>query len=922
MPLLREGIELARRRRVVLAELIQNDPAAAIAAAVPEEVRRELPGEIVALLETRVSGLGDYIVLAELRARGGPKVEPVSRYVQLAGRKYRAYVYGRRLDETTKYDIPLHGIVLDGTIALHERALRTLDAGEAAALGLGIIDLRTSASGGPSDPILAQAGDRIYRFSAPKQAFEAEALLEKYEATLNPFPRHSTHDIMETIGRHQSDAESAIPDPESSYTEGNKNVLIIRVDFSDLVGEPRARGGTPIYTATYVKNVADTEIKPYYLESSYGATSLTNTVSTLVYRMPQTAAFYATNGSNDQLHSDARAAAAANFTLANYQRIVVLFSDLGNIPGSHITYGGLAQVGGGNAWINAEFDFRVVAHELGHTYGLLHANLWQVSDGNPISAGGFSAEYEDDFDTMGANFANDNRTDFSPWSKNRLDWIPNTKITTVTTSGTYRINRFDNSTGTGVLGLKIVKDGSRNYWVGCRRKFTDNPSMLHGAYIIWGYNGAQQSNLLDMTTPGNDEVDAALAIGTTFTDAAAHVSIRPVAEGGTSPNQYLDVQVTVLGNNDNFANAQPLDGRRGNTGGDNTNATKEPGEPDHAGNGGGRSVWYRWIAPASGGASFDTLGSNFDTLLAVYRGNAVNALALVVAADDTAVNTQSVVNFHATAGVTYYIAVDGYAGGTGNINLSWRLANEDVDFNADGKADYVLYNPSTRQTALWYLDNNLYLGGGFSPTPPVGWKVIDAADFDADGNADYFLYNASTNQSAIWYLSGRTYLRGVFGLTMASGYVPIRAADLNRDQKPDYVLYNTTSRRTVIWYLNGTAYAGSAFGPTLPAGLQLIDVADFDQDGNNDFLLYQASTRKSIIWYLSGAVYRGSAYGPTIAAGYQLVGAADFNQDGSPDYILYNASTHRTAIWYLNNSAYSASAFGPSLPVGYNLVAP
>ena len=51
--------------------------------------------------------------------------------------------------------------------------------------------------------------------------------------------------------------------------------------------------------------------------------------------------------------------------------------------------------------------------------------------------------------------------------------------------------------------------------------------------------------------------------------------------------------------------------------GTNVGATKETGEPDHAGNVGGASVWCRWVAPADGTVTFDTFGSNYDTLLAV-----------------------------------------------------------------------------------------------------------------------------------------------------------------------------------------------------------------------------------------------------------------------------------------------------------------
>jgi hypothetical protein len=146
---------------------------------------------------------------------------------------------------------------------------------------------------------------------------------------------------------------------------------------------------------------------------------------------------------------------------------------------------------------------------------------------------------------MGANFANDLRTDFNPWFKNTLGWIPDTQVLTVISNATYRIYRFDNGAATGTLALKISKDSTHNYWIGCRRSFTGNASMQNGAYIIWGYNLNQHSDLLDMTTPGNSDQDAALAVGTTFTDSAASVTIRPTAEGGTTPHEYVDVQVAI-----------------------------------------------------------------------------------------------------------------------------------------------------------------------------------------------------------------------------------------------------------------------------------------------------------------------------------------------------------------------------------------
>jgi len=249
-------------------------------------------------------------------------------------------------------------------------------------------------------------------------------------------------------------------------------------------------------------------------------------------------------------------------------------------------------------------------------------------------------------------------------------------------------------------------------------------------------------------------------------------------------------------------------------------------------------------------------------------------------------------------------------------------ASTTVEAIHNGKPDYVLYNGGTRQTAVWYMNNNVLAGSAFGPTLPADWYVIDVTDFNGDGNPDYALFNPTTRQTAIWYLSGVTFVGGLFGPTLPSGWTLVATGDFNDDCKPDYVLYNASTRQTAIWYMNNNVFVNGAFGPTLPPGWSLAGVADFDGDRNRDYLLFNASTRETAIWYLSGVTFVGSAFGPTIASGYQLQGTADFNQDGKPDYLLYNPTTRQTAIWYLNNSILLFGAFGPILPTGWNLVAP
>lgn len=105
----------------------------------------------------------------------------------------------------------------------------------------------------------------------------------------------------------------------------------------------------------------------------------------------------------------------------------------------------------------------------------------------------------------------------------------------------------------------------------------------------------------------------------------------------------------------------------------NTRATRDSGEPLHAKKGGAKSLWMAWRSPQSGIARFDTSGSSFDTLLAVYTGQTLADLHVVAADEDSGGYLTSAVTFNAEAGVEYHVAVDGYAGASGELVMSWEL---------------------------------------------------------------------------------------------------------------------------------------------------------------------------------------------------------------------------------------------------------
>jgi hypothetical protein len=150
--------------------------------------------------------------------------------------------------------------------------------------------------------------------------------------------------------------------------------------------------------------------------------------------------------------------------------------------------------------------------------------------------------------------------------------------------------------------------------------------------------------------------------------------------------------------NNNFDSASALSNN--NTGSISSSSilsTKETGEPIHANNTGGQSVWWKWTAPASGQLSIDTQGSNYDTLLAVYTGTALNALSNIAANDNDgfSIGTSSAL-LQAQAGQEYKIAVDGTNGAAGFVQLNWRLdplANANLSVSISGPSDITLGTP-------------------------------------------------------------------------------------------------------------------------------------------------------------------------------------------------------------------------------------
>ena len=115
--------------------------------------------------------------------------------------------------------------------------------------------------------------------------------------------------------------------------------------------------------------------------------------------------------------------------------------------------------------------------------------------------------------------------------------------------------------------------------------------------------------------------------------------------------------------NDNFRDAQAIQlgtAVRGTING----ATKEPGEPRHAGSLAGRSVWYGLRVKRTATVSLNTCGASFDSVLAAYSGGLLRSLEVIKFNDNgcgRGGGTGSRIAFTARRRQIYWIAVAGFA---------------------------------------------------------------------------------------------------------------------------------------------------------------------------------------------------------------------------------------------------------------------
>ena len=167
-------------------------------------------------------------------------------------------------------------------------------------------------------------------------------------------------------------------------TFGEQRTLVMLVNFQDNPAQP--------YTPDAARQVVFTDSSDFDWENSYNQTWLSGDVAGW-YTIPLSSTVCDTTALSNYANA---AAAAAGFNLSAYSRYVYGF------PANACGFWGLGSVGGNPsvAWINGNFVLRVMAHEMGHNFGLYHSH--SLDCGTTVIGSNCTAnEYGDTVDIMG-----------------------------------------------------------------------------------------------------------------------------------------------------------------------------------------------------------------------------------------------------------------------------------------------------------------------------------------------------------------------------------------------------------------------------------------------------------------------------------------------------------------------------------------
>jgi FG-GAP-like repeat len=233
-----------------------------------------------------------------------------------------------------------------------------------------------------------------------------------------------------------------------------------------------------------------------------------------------------------------------------------------------------------------------------------------------------------------------------------------------------------------------------------------------------------------------------------------------------------------------------------------------------------------------------------------------------------------------------------------------QLGTVPSDFELDGRADPVVYRPSSGQ---WWINRSIY---AYSDSTLVTWgtpgDTPTPADFDGDGKSDPAVYRPAGGGNSHWFVkTSSTGYAGSYAVHWGtSGDVPVPGY-YDNDALADPAVYRPSTGQWFIARSIGgyTTSYGFVFGVSADTPVP----ADYDGDGRTDAAIYRPSTGQ---WFVARS---DSDFTQSFAVPWGVSTdtpvAADYDGDGKADPAVFRPSTGQWLIRRSSTGYFDSLAF-------------
>ena len=227
-----------------------------------------------------------------------------------------------------------------------------------------------------------------------------------------------------------------------------------------------------------------------------------------------------------------------------------------------------------------------------------------------------------------------------------------------------------------------------------------------------------------------------------------------------------------------------------------------------------------------------------------------------------------------------------------NLAQGWTV-NATGHFNSDNNADLLLYNTTTGDFRMVWMDGTTILSDTVFLTldPVFGLVPQGVGDFDGNGRDEIVVFDPVSGFTAMIFLDDTGAFSSFEVVTVvdtANDWTLHNTGDYNGDGKTDLLLYNTVSGETWFLEMDGSLVSNT-IGLILldPSVWALEETGDFDGNGNTDLLFVDGSGLIVVI-ALQNGLFQSFFVPGVVPANSEIINTGRYDGDNKDDFLIRN----------------------------------